>query len=390
MDEVKTKTDDAIAKIDETINQQVPALEDSEWADPPELTEAQERALTAAAQQGAGKVEFDDTSHADDEGEAASDPAAAAAAAAAAAVTAKETVDDDVPTGEEDDQSAADAVEPPVVQEPVFDPSLLSAAGLATAEEAKILFGTPKALENAVRLMDARSVAVAQVAAPAAPMVPAKTEQQMVIPAAEVKPEFKMPEPPEGEEWDEATVALVTGLQKQFADQLAAQQKVIAEQQKQTQAILDERAAIEVRRYVEDFDGFVNALPDEWNDTLGKGSGFELPKDGIAMKARVQLDQTARLLADGRAKQGQPPLPLNDLLARALRVAFPQKQEQAVRKQIEAEVVKRHSLKTARPTVRSGGRPKSSLDAAAATAEQWYAKRGMSALPADEFEYDEI
>lgn len=381
--EDNTKTvDETVAKIDETINTQVPALDDSEWADSPELTEDQERALASAARQGAAGVEFDDTNHADGEGDDAGQ------AAAAPAPKADETADD-VPAGETGDEPA-DAGETQVTPEPEFDPTLLAAAGLATADEAKILFGTPKALENAVRLMDARSVAVAQQATtpPAAP--PAPVEQQKPLPAAGTKPEFQMPTPPEGEEWDEATVALVQGLQTQFAEQLAKQQAVIEAQAKQTESILQERKAFEVRRYVEEFDGFVNALPDEWNDTLGKGSGFELSKDSVAMKARIQLDQTAKLLADGRAAQGQPPLAMNELLSRALRVAFPQKQEQAVRKQVEQEVIKRENLKTARPTGRTGAKPKSGVDAAAEYAEKWYSKRGMANLPTDDFEYDSI
>jgi hypothetical protein len=199
-----------------------------------------------------------------------------------------------------------------------------------------------------------------------------------------------MPEPPEGEEWDEATVVLVRSLQKQFSSQLQAQQAAIDAQQKQTEAILNERKEVETRRYVEEFDGFVNQLPDDWKDTLGKGSGFDLPSDSVHMKARIYLDQTARLLSDGREQQGQPPLPMNELLSRSLRVAFPQKQEQAVRKQVETEVAKRQSLKTARPTGRTAGKPKSGSDAAADHAEKWYAKRGMLNLPMDEFEYDEV
>jgi len=373
--------DDAQQKIEDAIDNQTPAVEDSEWADEPQLSPEDEQALNEAVKKLDVTAEYDDTNGADDDeaGDVVNRHAA------------DEAPVEDTPADEEipaeqlvsDEEQVAD-------QEPEYDPALLSAAGLADAREAEIMFGTPKALENAVRMMDQRAVERAQASTPQVIDQPkAEDLQRMDTPAEEAGATFEMPAPPEGEQWDDATVALVKGLQDQFSKQLEQQSAIIKEQQEHTQKIAREREEYEVNQYIERFDGFVNQLPDEWNDTLGKGSGWDLNPDSIEMKARQRLDQTAKLLASDRAAQGQEPLQMDELLSRSLRVAFPHKQEQAVRKQVEQEVSKRQGLKTARPIGRTG-QVKTGESAAATRAEQWYAKRGMAPLPLDEFEYDDI
>lgn len=385
-DEVKQDAEPTVEqKIESQINNQQPAVSDSEWADPPEFSEVQEKQLADAAQKAAGAVEFDDTSHTDGAGDGAEQPKPAPPEP-----TVKEPVDDEIPAGESVRSKPAEEVAQNEDQAQRFDPILLNAAGL-TKEEAVIQFGTPTALENAVRMLDQRSVSIADMALQqylaSRQHVPAETQTRTPAPA---ETEFKMPDPPEGEEWDETTVALVRGLQQQFTAKLQEQQAVLERQQVVTQSFLEERNNAELRRYVNEFDGFVNGLGEEWAPLLGKGSGFEIKPDGIEMKSRVHLDTVAKQLAFGRAQQGNPELPRQELLARALRVAFPQKQEQVVRKQVEKEVSKRQAMVTNRPGGRAGGLPKSGVDAAADRAEKWYAARGMATLPADDFNYDEI
>ena len=376
------RVDEVVEKIETVVANQTDQVEDSIWADPPELSETQNKQLSAAARESSAAAQFDDTNHADDES-AAGDPATQKSPAT-------ETVDEVVPTGEEVVQPEAKGED----QEPEFDPSLLAAAGLASAEEAKVQFGTPKALENAVRLIDMRSVGVAEAAL--AQHLAAQTRQTPPTPQQQIQtitpasaPEFKMPDPPEGEEWDNATIALFKGLHDQFAQRLDAQKAEI-EAAKAFQAQLAiEREQHELRRYVDEFDSFVNKLGDDWKPLLGEGSGFQLKKDSLQLRNRVQLDSISKQLAFGRSAQGLPELSKEDLLTRALRVAFPQKQEQQVRQKVEEEVANRSRMLTNRPTSKAT-KGKTGEQAAASYAEEWYNKRGMQALPNDDFEYDTI
>lgn len=363
---------EVVEKITNTIESQKPALDESEWADPPELTEQEEQQLVAASKESAAATEYDDTNHADGEQEAAGNVEKASG--------------DEVPP------------EPVVVQketapkdsETKFDPLLLQAAGL-DEKEAREQFGSPKALENAIRLIDARSIqaaksALTQVTQPPAPPLQQKPQE---IPA-EVDAEFKMPEPPEGEEWDESTVELVKHLNEQFSRKLEQQKRELEEQRLATQEFLAEKRTQELKRYVDEFDGFVNKLAEPWKKVFGAGSGYDLNPNSAEFKSRVQLDETVKQLAFGRSQQGLPPLPQDELMSRALRVAFPQQQETAIRKQVEKEVSERKSMTTNRPTGRAGGKQVVGVDAAAATAEKWYRERGMSSLPSDDFEYEDI
>lgn len=384
-----TTEEKATEAIQETIAAQIPAVEESEWADSPELTEAQEQTLAAAAKEATANVEFDDTNHADDQ-TTTEQPKPVAAAPAV------ETPVDEIPAGEKVAPASTAKVEQKQDLEPEFDPILLKAAGLATADEAKTQFGSPKALENAVRLLDAKAVTVAQdvirqqqAHEEAERRVAKEVEQRET--AAHETPKFEMPKPPEGEEWDEATVALVQGLQSQFSQQFEEQRQLLAQQQTVIQQVVQEKQQADLRRYVDEFDGFVNELDSKtWAPVLGKGSGFGLKRDSQELKNRAQLDMVASQLAFGRQQQKLEELPRRELLSRALRVAFPEKQEQALRKEVEQEVMQRQKLITNRPTAKVSAPVKSGASAAASRAEAWYAQRGMASLPADEFEYDEI
>ena len=368
---------EVVEKIDKTISEQEPAIDESEWAESPDFNEVDQEALAKAAREGAAKTEYDDTNHADDE-----------QATVEGAKVSKP--DENFPGGKDAASEKSEPVEEEST-EPKFDPLFIRAAGLNDEEEAKIQFGTPKALENAVRLLDQKSVNLAEAALNA--HLQSQTQQQAVAQTptpAETETEFKMPEPPDGEEWDEATVAIVKSLQEQFTRELRQQQRIIEEQRQATESIISERKQVELRRYVDEFDGFVNKLGDEWKPLLGEGSGYQLEPKSLALKNRVHLDTIAKQLSYGRQQQGLPELPQEELLSRSLRVAFPQQQEKVIRKQVEKEVQKRQGMMTARPSGRAGGRPKQGIDAAAATAEKWYAARGMGSRPGDDMEYDEI
>lgn len=379
------KVDEALKKIDGAIENQASAIDESQWADAPEISDAQEKALADAAKAASASAEFDDTNHADDEQVKPPRQARRVFEHQPA-----KTTDDEVPVG--------DVVEPEAKgedQEPEFDPALIAAAGLASVEEAKVQFGTPNALANAVRMLDERAVRAAEdalrfhVMTQGRQHVPAPVVRQDQMNLPDPAAEFQMPPPPAGEEWDDATIALFKGLHDQFNAKLKAQRHEIEATKIFQQQLADERRSHELRRYVEEFDSFVNNLGDDWKPLLGEGTGFELPKQSLALKNRVHLDTVAKQLQFGRQQQNLPELGQNELLSRALRVAFPQRQEQVVRRQVEEEVSARSKMITARPTSKAGNKVQG-VGSAVSHAEGWYAKRGMAPLPLDEYEYDEI
>lgn len=311
--------------------------------------------------------------------------------------------DDAAPGGDGPEQEAQDSVE--------FDAALLQAAGLEESQ-ARAQFGTPEALENALRLADINAVRWAQQQQQSGPQFtdPLPFEQQPAQPQQPVQQqeqpdaqaeliteeELELPELPDGEEWDDETVAVVQTLADHFNKKFqAAQQQFEAqlnEQGQATQAWMEERAQETLANYVAEFDGFVNELGDEWTDILGKGDGPAMAaKDpnSLHVQNRVHLDTVSRQLEAGRQAQGLPPIPKAQLLERALRVAFPQNQEQTIRKEVESKVAKRQRLKTNRPgnTIR---KQPSAEDAAVARAEKFYEDRGLAADAMDDLEYDEI
>jgi hypothetical protein len=329
-----------------------------------------------------------------------------------AADDAQETTDalpeDDVTQDTEysaDDVPADDNPEQDAPADSGFDAALLQAVGLEESQ-AKSQFGTPEALRNAVRLLDQQSVSlgaqllqqqnaqqhaqqqVQQQAPPPAQQVQQPQQSQTPTPD-NANQGFKLPELPDDEEWGDEVKAAFESLNAHFEAKFAHQQQVIDQQRQATEQFLLEKQRASQSNYVEEFDSFVNNLGKEWDGVLGKGSGSEMDPNSLQINNRIHLDQVANQLAMGQQAKGLPPLPKSDLLNRALGIAFPDQQEQAVRKQVVQEVEKRQRMKTNRP----GSSMKKQLsgeEIATSYADKWYAKQGLDALPGDEFEYDEI
>lgn len=285
----------------------------------------------------------------------------------------------------------------PETAEPEFDAALLADFNL-TAEQAKAQFGTPEALANAGRLLDQRVLQnFQQVAQNPNQVLPKQPNGEVIIPQErtqttnpEQAAEFEMPEPSDGEAWDEDVTRLVQSLNEHHAKQQKQLQAELEKQRQVTEAILAERQEIETRRYVDELDGFVNALGDEWTAVLGKGSGYDLGPQSPFVTARAQLDAIAQQLSHGRQVQGLPQLSRVDLLKKALPLAFPNIQQQVVRHEVEDELGKRERMKTNRPTGRRQRERRSPESAAGDRAEQWYAERGMAPLPYDDVDIEEI
>lgn len=304
---------------------------------------------------------------------------------------------DETPAG--DDATASGDGGQPETTTPEFDAALLADFNL-TPEQAKAQFGTPEALANAGRLLDQRVLHSFQQATqqprntqPLPPQprgeVVIPQEQQQTNQPAEAD-EFKMPEPSDGEAWDEDVTRLVQSLNEHHAKQLKAVNDQLSQQRQFAEEVLRERQAQENARYVQEVDEFANGLGDEWTAVLGKGSGYELGAQSPFVTARAQLDAIAQQLANGRQLQQLPPLTHKQLLEKALPLAFPNIQQQAVRQEVEDEIGKRDRMKTNRPTGRRNKERRTPGAAAADHAERWYAERGMAPLPFDDFDETEI
>jgi hypothetical protein len=276
-----------------------------------------------------------------------------------------------------------------------WDAAMLQAAGLEESEAAA-RFGTPQALENAVRLMDERSISYWQQQEQFEQLQQRQQEeyqqqQQMQSPAADEDSEdvLELPEPHDGGEWSEEVVSLVQTIADHFNKKLAKRDELLESQRHFAEAYQEEKAREQLNQYVEVFDGFVDKLGDEWTPIFGKGSGAEMDLNSPEVQARAHLDTVSRQLELGREAQGLPPVPRTQLLERALRVAFPQQHERLIRKQVENQVATRQRQFTSRPG-NTMKRQQSGDDRAVSYAEKWYAERGLGPQIGDEFEYEEI
>lgn len=280
--------------------------------------------------------------------------------------------------------------------DPVFDDILLEAAGL-DAEQAESRFGTPEALEEALRLMDERSISAISAQQPyypqsnqqfqPRPRPPLQSQHAVQHDVAEDEEdtvdELVLPELPDGEEWDERTIGLAQTIADHFDSKLQQQKEQLLKQQEFINSYVEEQARRQLDEYVETFDTFIDSLGSEWKDTFGEGPGAEMDMASPEIQARAHLDTVSRQIEQGRAQQGLAPLSRPVLLRRALSVAFPKRQREIIRKDVQRQAVSRAGLATNRPgnTMR---KQLSSDQKAISRAEKWYADRGATLFQEEE------
>ena len=286
---------------------------------------------------------------------------------------AEQLADDEEETPDVPDADEEDAEEGG--EEELFSPELLSAAGL-TAEEAEASFGTPEALESAVRMMDRRFYQAGQLAgqqgfagqaAPAPPVAAAQPTED---------DSFEFPKTSDGQEWDDDTKLLFKAFSKKYEAELEKRDAALA-------ALWQEKQDQSLRQYVQEFDGFVNGLGDEYKAFLGNGTRETLP--GIAKQNRIHLDSVAATYAAGRRAHGQPDLTLHELLARSLPIAFPEVQAKAAKREVLSQVEQRQRMQTQRPSHRRTSKLTGD-ERAIRNANAFLAKRGVD-VPRENFDY---
>jgi hypothetical protein len=305
--------------------------------------------------------------------------------AAMSAMQLSDTPAQDTPSYQEEPTDAVQEEAQPVSTEPTeepvqdapaqvqaedeFNPVLLAAAGL-TADEAKAQFKSPEALSNAVRLLDSRYIQAGTNYGVPGTGEPGSTDQQ-----TPVDEDYQLPKPTESEDWTEDVKSLINSLQDHQKKQLSRRDQELQKQREQLESLMLQQSERERFAYVERLDAFVNSLGDEWTPILGKGSGFQLPTNGLAIQNRIHLDIIAGKLADGLSKHGRPELQPQDLYVRALHAAFPDQVVQTVRHDVTRQLESRQRQFTAKPTQKQG-RGLSGVDQAIAHADDWYRTKG--------------
>lgn len=271
-------------------------------------------------------------------------------------------------------------------EEDGFAPELLAAAGL-DEETATAQFGTPEALQAAVRMLDTQAVLEGRRAAQPAPQPqPQPLPQEYQTPQAPaVQPQgsdeygFQLPPTASGEDWDDDTKTLVTALNAQTQKLLSARDAQIQQQQQAMQQYQAQQQQRNQQQYIEQFDGIVNELPEEWAPLLGQGRIFELSPQSMPFQNRVHLERTMTALQDGHARAGRAAMPFDELMVRALPVAFPDHHKAAVTHQVVEAVQQQQNKMSARP----GRRKESQMtpqQRAVRSAESWYQQNNMSAV----------
>ena len=188
--------------------------------------------------------------------------------------------------------------------------------------------------------------------------------------------EFKLPKPTESEDWHEDAKILVEAIQQHQNAQLAQRDEQLSKQQELLTRLIKEREEQDRQQYVTRFDKFIDTLGADWEPVFGRGSGFSLPRNGIAVQNRVHLDLMAAQLSRSLQAMGQPNLEAEELLSRALNVAFSEQAKQQVRRTVTSELTGRQRQMTARPNQRKG-RQLSGTEKAIQTANAFYKTLGQ-------------
>ena len=263
-------------------------------------------------------------------------------------------------------------------QDEAFSEELLNAAGISM-EDAERDFGSPDALQAAVRMLDTRFVNTGR---EENQQVDATPQQEDII-VEDEDTTFQMPVREDGDVWDPDTIKLAETLNKANQSALAQRDAQIAKQQEYMEYMAQEQQKAASNQALDAFDGLVNSLPAEWTPLLGRGTAHELDPQGLAFNNRMYLEQTMLALQTGNTRSGRSLIPQDELMIRSLSVAFPEAQRAAIRREVTEEVTGQRRLMTARPTQRRE-QAISRDQVAGKGAEAWYRKHNMSIDAHDE------
>lgn len=300
----------------------------------------------------------------------------------------------ETPETEAVDVQPADDAEPEApVTDDGFPSELLRQTGL-TPQQAKAAYGTAENLRNAIlewdkRFVEAGRQQLEQHQRPQQPptnwqQYPPQYQQQPQHPPQQQQMPNQLRIQLDPEKWDKETQSLVDQIQAHNAQIILQQQQQIRNLQDAVGSVFAEREALSNRRYVEEFDSYIQKLPEQWKSVFGEGSGYELLNTNPqAIQNREYLDRIATQLEAGARSYGSVAARKSDILDRALRIAFPNIHDAQIKQDVVRQVQSRSNLVTARPTARQA-RELSAEEKAIAKAKAFYKERGISSTPGED------
>jgi hypothetical protein len=219
-----------------------------------------------------------------------------------------------------------------------FPPELLKLANL-DERRARAAFGTPERLEQAwlQSVMQAGRQAEVQSqqqhfqqspATPPPPPETAPTQQEL-----EDYLRLKLELPPEFADVEDNQVlfdALGNQVSQFYGSHFKRLEDNFRQQQQVLQHFVEREQREQVARHDEEFDRFIEGLPNEWHELFGEAR----PEIGTPQhQARAQLFHAKSLIENGTRQLGQD-LPLQRALELGLRTAFPDKHDTIIRKSV--------------------------------------------------------
>lgn len=255
---------------------------------------------------------------------------------------------------------------------------LLRAAGLTEAK-AREEFDSVEDLKDAVLMLDRRAVTRGKELLARQPQQP--NVEDIVVGDEDT---WTPPEPENG--WDDNERQLVTSMTDYFKSQLAKRDEQLKAQQDSMQQFFQEQRQNEQMRSLREFDEMVQALPDEYQLLFGRGYMADLDPHSMQFDNRAELENTMIALQEGNRLRGRAEIPQDELMIRALGVAFPDVHRQTIRREVVEEVDGRQRMMTARPSHRHA-EPFSPEVKAGLTAQEWYDQHNMSNDDLDNYSF---
>lgn len=267
--------------------------------------------------------------------------------------------------------AAQDGQETQVLEEATFPQELLEAAQI-DENYAETYFKTPEALQAAIRMLDTRFINEGRQLI----STPEQSDDESIEDQA-LDTQWELPPTADGEEWDQDTLALVQAINERNDRLLAQRDEQIGYQQQLLEQYVQQQNQIESERYLEEFDSMIHSLPDEWIALFGEGTAYELNPNSLAFNNRLYLEQTMNALQQGNVNSGRPLISRDELMVRALAVAFPEQHHLAIQNQVTEQIAERQKMVTARPSARQPS-PLTADQKAIQGAEDWYKKHNFN------------
>jgi len=247
-----------------------------------------------------------------------------------------------------------------------FPPELLKLTNLDAAR-AKAAFGTPERLEQAwlTQVLNAGREAAAQrqqqaLQQPGQPQEsssPADTQAAPIPTQQELEDylRLKLELPEEFADVEDNKLlfdALGNQVSQFYGPHLKRMEENFQRQQQVLQHFIEREEREQWARHDEEFDRFIDGLPDEWHELFGK----ERPEVGTPQhQARAQLFHAKSMIENGSRQLGQS-VPLTRALELGLRTAFPTQHDTIIKKSVSTQR-KNGPIRMARPNNRRSAPP---------------------------------